>query len=276
MKIFEAQHITVGGKLLPFAAFKPFIDLRQTALSEPVKASLIAAGEKHLGKAFEMLKATDYMRFYREGNRSVFEKIYFARRSAVLELMLAEVAEQKGRFVEPLIDGVWHILEETAWVLPAHLKTPVGEVFPLSPEYGESVRILDLFAAATGALLAWVIALGRPFLDKAAPVICERILFELNRRIINPFMLNDDHWWTGFSGGRRLNNWTPWIVSNVLTTCALCIEEDNLREKLTARSLLMLDNFTAGYLPDGGCDEGPGYWGLQVLLTWTRLKLFLT
>ena len=260
MKIFEAQHITAAGKLLPFAEFRPFIDLPQTALTAPVKAALIAAGEQHLGNEYEMLKATDYMRFSRDGNRSVYEKIYFARRSAVLELLLAEYAEGNGRFVEPLIDGVWHILEETSWVVPAHLKTPGGKIFPLPQEYGDGVRILDLFSAATGALLAWVVTLGRPFLDKAAPVIRERILFELNRRIISPFMLNDDHWWTGFGGGRRVNNWTPWIVSNVLTVCALCFENAVLREKLTARAILMLDNFTAGYLPDGGCDEGPGYW----------------
>jgi len=259
VRIFEAQHITAAGKLLPFAEFRPFSDLPQTELSEPVKSALIANGEKHLGKEYEILKATDYLRFYRDGNRSVYESIYFTRRSAVLELLLAEYAERKGRFSEPLIDGVWHLLEETSWVVPAHMKTPEGEPFPLSPEYGESTRILDLFSAATGALLAWVYCLGRPFLDEAAPVVCERILFELNRRVINPFMLNDEHGWTGF-GGHRVNNWTPWIVSNVLNACALCVKDGKLRENLTARALLMLDNFTAGYLPDGGCDEGPGYW----------------
>lgn len=260
MRVFEERHITAAGKLLPFTAFKPFADLSSTALSAETKATRITAGEKHLGNAFEVLKATDYMRFYREGNRSIYEKIYFARRAAVLELLLAEHAEQKGRFVDDLIDGVWYLLEETTWVVPAHCKTASGEVFPLSADYGQEVKQLDLFSAATGATLAWVYTLGKEYLEAVSPALPARIIYEINRRIIEPFMYIDEHWWTGFSGQRRLNNWTPWIVSNVLTACALCVEDDALRERLTARSLLMLDNFTAGYLPDGGCDEGPMYW----------------
>lgn len=259
MRVFEERHITAAGKLLPFTAFKPFIDLPAKVLSPQTKASLIATGESRLGAAYEMLKATDYMRFVRDGNRSVYEKIHFARRAAVLELLLAEHAEQKGRFIDDLIDGVWHIVEETTWVVPAHCKTPVGEAFPLSADYGQEVKQLDLFSAATGATLAWVYTLGKDYLEAVSPVLTERIIYELNRRIIEPFMCIDEYWWTGFSG-RRVNNWTPWIVSNVLTVCALCVEDDALRERLAARSLLMLDNFTAGYLPDGGCDEGPMYW----------------
>jgi hypothetical protein len=78
-------------------------------------------------------------------------------------------------------------------------------------------------------------------LDKQTPIICERIIYELNRRIVEPYMTNESHWWMGFKGN-SLNNWTPWIVSNVLMVCALCVTGDELREKMTDRALIILDN----------------------------------
>lgn len=257
MKIFET--ISVRGKLLPFETYRPFADLPQGKPGGKTAADLIANGEKRLGEEFSLLKATDYMRYCREGDRSVYEAAYFSRRAAVLDLLFAEYTENQGRFIDKLADGVWLILEESTWVVPAHMKTPEQGVAPLTPEYGENVELIDLFSACTGSVLAWVYHLGRDMLDKASPVIGERILYELNRRIFRPFMENDCHWWSGFSG-IKVNNWNPWIVSNVLDAAALCVRDDALREKLVNRALSMLDNFTKGYQPDGGCDEGPGYW----------------
>ena len=57
-----------------------------------------------------------------------------------------------------------------------------------------------------------------------------------------------------------LNNWTPWICSNWLTT-ALIAERDPSRRLQAANKILgCLDRFMNGYADDGGCDEGPGYW----------------
>ena len=59
---------------------------------------------------------------------------------------------------------------------------------------------------------------------------------------------------------RSLNNWTPWICSNWLTT-ALIAERDATRRLQAANKIVgCLDRFMNGYADDGGCDEGPGYW----------------
>ena len=58
------------------------------------------------------------------------------------------------------------------------------------------------------------------------------------------------------------NNWTTWIVLNVLT--AVLFMGNLQKSKVVAildKAMLCLDNFTAGYPKDGGCDEGPAYWG---------------
>ncbi len=254
MKIFET--ISVGGKLLPFETYRPFADLPERKPAAKTAAVLIANGEQRLGEEYPILKATDYLRYFREGNRSVYEKAYFERRAMVIDLLLAEYAENAGRFADKLADGVWHILEETTWVVPAHMKTANG----LTGEFRQDVTILDLFSACTASVLAWALRLCGGALDEVEPVLRERILYELDRRIFRPFLeCGGANWWTGFSG-RKVNNWNPWIVSNVLDAAALCVEDAGRREAVAGRALRMLDNFAKEYLPDGGCDEGPGYW----------------
>jgi hypothetical protein len=65
----------------------------------------------------------------------------------------------------------------------------------------------------------------------------------------------------GFAG-KRVNNWNPWCNSNWLTADLLL--ETNKEKRISAvnKILKSLDFFIGGYAPDGGCDEGPGYWNV--------------
>jgi hypothetical protein len=119
---------------------------------------------------------------------------------------------------------------------------------------------VDLFAAETSTLLAWTVYLLGRKLDTVSPLIVPRIEVEIDRRILTPLLERDDFGWMGF-GGQRVNNWNPWICSNWLTS-ALLIEKDEARRlKLVHKAIRSLDNFIDPYPKDGGCDEGPGYWG---------------
>jgi hypothetical protein len=60
---------------------------------------------------------------------------------------------------------------------------------------------------------------------------------------------------------RRVNNWNPWICSNWLATALLLEEDDALRVAHVVKIMRCLDRFIDPYPRDGGCDEGPGYWG---------------
>ncbi len=253
MRIFEETGVNAAESILPLKQFKLFADMENPVLSEETRQSLIRNGEALLTKPFSPLSALDYMRFVRDGDRSVYEKVYFERRDTVFTLLLAEYAEGQGRFTDKLLEGVWHILEETTWVVPAHMAGT------LTNEYTAKVTTIDLFSAATGALLAMVQNLSKKALDKACPTVSARILFELRRRIFKPFETNPLLWWTGESG-IPVNNWNPWILSNILTAAALCVTAQSERAAIANRAMRYLDNFTAGYAPDGGCDEGPGYW----------------
>jgi hypothetical protein len=62
--------------------------------------------------------------------------------------------------------------------------------------------------------------------------------------------------------GKSTNNWCPWINSNVLTACALTVKDTAIREAVVKTAMRSLDSFIGGYHEDGGCDEGPHYWGV--------------
>ena len=263
-RIFEERKFNVDKKVLPYKDFKLFIDQEQGfTINEEQKARLIKAAEDTLAKDIPQLYAHEFMMFRRDGNRDIYENRYFPRRGMLMSLALGEYVERKGRFTDKLIDVLWLILEETTWVLPAHNPSKPDVNCCLPYAYTGDVDYIDLFAATTAAALSWVYYLCHDILAEVSTIITDRMLFELDRRIVKPF-LNDNYlwdkcWWTGMHGN-TVNNWCPWIVSNILTVGALVVKDTITRTMIVRRSLPMLDAFTSIYHPDGGCDEGPSYW----------------
>lgn len=232
-------------------------DRRQwEALPEAVRKDLVANGEQYLGYKWPNLPATLFLEYARNGNRSRYEHEHFARRNALTDLIVAECVEGKGRFLDDIVNGVWVICEESFWGVPAHVgaqKAGSGLPDPAEP-------VVDLFAAETGESLAWTYYLLGEQLDRASPMVRKRIRHEIDRRILTPCLERDDFGWMGFAGG-RVNNWNPWCNSNWLT-CTLLVESDETRRvKAVAKIVRSLDYFFDAYANDGGCDEGPGYWG---------------
>jgi hypothetical protein len=249
--------------LAPREKWSPFPPARDRAGWEAVpsdaREALTAAGTEALDGTWPILPATLFLEFRRNGNRSRYEAVNNARRSRLRNLIMAECAEGKGRFVDEIANGVWTTCEETWWGFPAHMGLQRrGLGLPDTTE-----PTIDLFAAETGALLAWTEYLLGPELDKVDPLVSERIRLEIGRRILEPYRERIDFWWMGLNPevSRSMNNWNPWINSNCLT-CALLLERDpGRRVQFVHKVLRSLDTFLDSYHDDGGCDEGPGYWG---------------
>ncbi len=224
-------------------------------IPEDARAALLASGERALKMEWEVLPATGALEFARNGNRSRYEALRNRRRNRLQDLVLAERLEGKGRFADEIVNGIWLTCEETFWGVPAHLgaqKAGVG-----LPDVAEP--IVDLFAAETSALLSWTLYLLEPTLTKVSPRVPERIRIEIGRRMLDPLLARDFNW-MGFAG-HSVNNWDPWICSNWLTSILL-VERDGKRRAAGVHKILRcLDNFLNSYADDGGCDEGPSYWG---------------
>ncbi len=238
-------------------------------LPEGVRKDLIANGEPYLGYQWPSLPATLFLEYARNSNRSRYEHEHFARRNALTDLIVAECVEGKGRFLDDIVNGVWAICEESFWGVPAHVGAQkAGSGLPDVAE-----PVVDLFAAETGESLAWTYYLLGEQLDRASPLVCRRIQREIDRRILTPCLERDDFGWMGFAGG-RVNNWNPWCNSNWLA-CTLLVEPDEARRvKAVAKIVRSLDYFFDAYADDGGCDEGPGYWGRAPASLFDCLELF--
>jgi hypothetical protein len=246
--------------LIPRGAWRPYPTAAERepwqSLPPELGQYLVKRGEQYLDHDWPALPATLFLEYRRNGNRSRYQAVHFARRTALLHLVIAECVEGKGRFADDIANGVWALCEESFWGVPAHVGAQrAGSGLPDIEE-----PIVALFVAQTAELLAWTSYLLAEPLDRVSPLIRRRIQHEVERRVLEPCFTRDDFWWMGFGRRRTVNNWNPWCNANWLT-CALLLEQDESRRRAAVSKILRsLDRFLAGYGPDGGCDEGPGYW----------------
>lgn len=275
------EALVMNGAWVPYPAYSDR-EGWNSLLNEEDRQTLINAGEKMLDYKWQVIRATDYLEYERSGERNIMQNPYEANRKAINVLMMAELAEGKGRFIDQLINGVFFSCEMTSWVLSAHL--PRQSTKRSMPDWRE--QIIDLGSGNYGSMLSWVYYFFHDTFDKADPVISLRLRHELQERILDPFMENDREWWMAFywKPGEIINNWNPWCNSNVLQ-CYLLLEEN--RDKLTDavwRTMQSVDKFINFVKSDGACEEGTSYWGhaagkmydyLQILSDGTNGKVSL-
>ncbi len=225
-----------------------------------MKDRWIKRGEEALSYEWTALPATLFLDYARTGNRQPYSSKLYERRIKMRQLVLAECMENKGRFIDQIINAIWLICEETFWGIPAHIgmqKAGMG-----LPDAGEPV--VDLFAAETSEMLAWSVYLLREQLDEVSPLVYQRVKLEARRRVLDPTLTRDDFWWMGLNKDpkrEKVGNWNPWIASNWMATAILLIED---KEKLIdhiSKILKVLDAYVGKNPADGASDEGPHYWG---------------
>lgn len=274
MKVFESKNLyNVTGKVLPLREMKLMRELDGYSLNPRKMERIVKKAEQYLTTDIPLLPASLYREYVTIGNRSNYEGLFFRRREMAFHLALAEHYEGKGRFSEKLMDVVWAIMEESTWIIPAHIyNSAYGARYTLGPVYGNNYNHgLALFSASTGALLTAVYMLAKDSLDKITPIICEKLKYTVLDRLEKPFLENVFQW-MGELGG-RVNNWNPWIISNVLFAVGVLEDDDYKRERVVELSVKRLDHFVNTYHPDGGCDEGANYWTVAGASLFDSLEL---
>ncbi|MCW3463417.1 heparinase II/III-family protein [Chitinophaga nivalis] len=239
-------------------------------LPPATRKALLQEADKALDFTWPALTASLYREYKINGNRSNFEQVQAARRKVLSTLVAGELVEGKGKYLPQIVNALWMILEESTWVLPAHItaqKAGSGLPDPAEP-------VIDLVVGETAAALSWTQFLLHDQLDSVDPMVNKRITYELQHRVITPFLERQDFWWMGFKGG-MVNNWNIWVNTNILQTALLVIPETDIRNRVIEKTIRSADNFLNAYPPDGGCDEGPTYWGhaggkLIEMITWLQ------
>ena len=230
-----------GAVLIPELARKPPADLVQTEVGKEV----LEWAQKATGEPIPLTTYTLYRTFRHEGTRPPYEQPYFAKRELLTRRVMAAWLSGDDGLLDAVNDVVWSVCEETTWVLPAH--------------EGKQPWTIDLFAAETGADLAYTLALLG---DRLPEEVRERIRAEIDRRILDPYLEHArGYWW---NGGR--NNWTGVCAGSIGETCLLLETDPDRQAKTLALVLGQLDRFReVAFEEDGGCLEGIGYWNYGLL-----------
>lgn len=212
---------------------------------------------------FEPLWASLFREFTTKKNRSNFEEKHNNRRKALMVYTFLEAFYNDDSYLYKALDMLWAILEETDWALPAHACN--RDSYDSLPYHKEPN--LDLFAAETSATIAFTYSVLKEKFAKISKNINRRIEDTVYERIIKNYLKEDEYWYMGYYGG-LINNWNPWINSNVLLT-AVVFEKDKKRmTDVVYKAMDTLNKYFSQYPYDGACDEGPSYWfqaGLRAL-----------
>lgn len=225
------------------------------SMPEAVRAEAIAEAEAALGYVWRSVTLTSYLDFTRNGIRQPNDQHIGERHSTLGKLLLGELIEGKGRFIDAIANGVWSLCEQSTWVATAHISLQGSGSIPDIER-----RAIDLSAGETANTLAWTLYFMEDELTKLSPTLTKRLRSELQRHILDTYLERDDLWWMA-TGGGFVNNWNPWCNFNVLTTALLTERDPARRTAILSKSLRSVDQFINYFKPDGCCEEGPAYWG---------------
>ena len=259
IKLFSKNGITADC-LLPYNEFVLYSDLLKREVDPDKAEKIIKIAEVYFDEDLQVLPLSLFRDFKLTGVRSRYEVKFYRRRDMIIYLTLAELYRKNGRYIDKLADVIWAVLEESSWVIPAHMDNSPNDPETSVPDvYDEAtVPALDLSGASTCAALALARYLLGNELDKISPVICRKIDHLVFLRGIRPF-ITVTYWWNGLFG-YGISNWLPNITSNILTACALTVKDDAIRKRVVNKALKLLDVYSSYYPEDGACEEGPGYW----------------
>lgn len=239
---------------------KDYVPFSKNNIEDSIKKLISEAAYDYYNRTCHAITATDYMKLVRCGNRSQYEEKYFERRHKLNSLVAAlyydvDVSDLSyDDILDAVINLIWTICEESSWCLPAHNTYIRDTPQIILPDINRPV--IDLFACETGATLSMVYYTLKDKLDSISPLICERILYEVNKRITEPY-INSHFWWMG-NNDEPMCNWTVWCTQNVLL-CSFLLPNNN-RRTIFEKACYSIDCFLKDYGDDGCCDEGPQYY----------------
>lgn len=211
---------------------------------EKTVVTLKKDAEELLQKPIEAVKYHEFKLFRENGNRSVYETSYFARRQRLNKFAVLSMLFDERKYIEALEDIIWAICDEYTWSVVAHL--------PFDLPTSEFRTWIDLFASETGFALSEICYLLE---DKLSQQIKDRIKHEVHERIILSFLNKQDkYYWESIT-----NNWAA-VCCGSVGVAFMYQATKNEFEKALPRLLNGMDSFLSGYGGDGACAEGGGYW----------------
>ena len=252
----------VGGEWFPYPEYTD----REAwdKLTVDHKKLLVKNGEKYLRYKWQNTPAYSYIEFEKDGNRE-HGSTFADNNEALCGLLLAELAEGKGRFIPQLINGIYFWSLAPTW--NAHPHTGRDRVTNRNLP-NPDVRFIALEGARLGALFSLTLYMFEKEFDKYDPMISKIAYKALEKNIFEPYLnewnFTHGHEWLGFNRakGKTVGNWNTFCNTFSIFSFLLC---DKNQERLEAALKLCtwsIDQYLEALGLDGACDEGPSYWNM--------------
>lgn len=231
-------------------------DYHDRASWEKLKASgkyksLLKEADKLLTSEFPAWSDSAYLAYFAKGVGTSVpgKKMLQARLAWLIKLTWAECLENKGRYVPALEKTIRELIHQKSWVNPTHDYD--------KQNFEGRNYFVELSASSYGHNMAQALYLLD---DKLSPSVKAEAMQALDKRMFSSVLRsiatnNKDNWWLTFT-----NNFNAVCLSGV-TGAALTVLPDKMeRAKFVAIAERYSKNGIAGFLPDGYCTEGIGYY----------------
>lgn len=242
----------IENHLLPLNKIRLFSDIKKEShIPEKIQQHLDHLAQRWVGYRHPDF-GDSYEEFFINKNRCNFENLYINRRNALADFAFAEIFNHEGKYLKKIEELLTLICEEDTWTVPAHSMPLVENI--------DRKRVLELYAAETASVVAFTWYFLKNQLSekwqKKIPAIIEE-------RMFLPFTCTDMYRWMG-ARGETVNNWNPWIHSNVIFCAAMVCEDEDVYRKLVLRACAFTENYIRCIAENEYyCDEGIRYWNLS-------------
>ena len=185
------------------------------------------------------LSFSNFKLFHETGDRFAYENQSMEHRKRLQLMTAMALSDADEKWISAVEDAMWAICDEATWAFPAHIAKD-ADVYAI-------VTKLDLFSAELAAALSEACYLLK---DRLHTTVCDRVQYELRRRIITP------HLKTVLT---YRSNWSAvcaYGICSSIVHCGIREEFEEAKESLVRSAYDFLDSYTE----DGCCLEGPNYW----------------
>ncbi len=267
-KAFEAienkvEVFKTGADWFPYPAYKDREGWDR--LTGRHKESLIKQGQKFLKYRWQVIPATLYLEYEKTKKRALYKPLN-ENTEALNCLIVAELAEGKGRFMPQIINGIWFFANMPSWNSSgSDCRDRIRNRMLPNPEF----HIIALTSAARGPMMAFALYFFKEELDKYDPSIATTVYKAIESHILDPYVDEykylHGHEWLGFgryTHNHRVNNWNTYCNGHVILTYLLAERNQERLLKALAQCARSIDCYLDFNKFDGACDEGPSYWNM--------------
>ena len=251
-----AESFKAGSDWYPYPAYSDRKAWKEL-LTRTAKEKYIKKAEQCLNYKWQHIPASSFLTFNITGDKQEMRKPDKENRNALMNLMMGELAEGKGRFLKDIADGLWFYGTSYHW----HHS---NQTYEQLPQY--EMEKIGLGCVRLGVTIPVVYHFFKEEMDKMDKRIGIVVEEAVKRIIIDPAMEGygtDKFRWLGPISSKK-NNWNPWCNHGCLFAILLMEKDQDKINAAVKASIENVDEYLAAYAIDSACEEGAGYWGQSV------------